>query len=381
MSKVIVIPDSFKGSLSATKASAIMAASLKKHHWDGDIIEMPISDGGEGFLDCTLRVLKGHIIHTRTEDPLGRTIATRFGLLEDGSAVIELATTAGLTLIPHELNPMQTSTYGLGQLLRLALDYRPAKIMIGLGGSATNDGGCGMLEALGAIFYDSNHRPFRPTGGSLCDIRRINLESLDPRLSQTEIVTLVDVNNPLYGPMGASMVYGAQKGADMTMMTQLDRGLRHLATFLSAHSITNPDAPGMGAAGGVGFACSAFLNAKMSLGINHILDLYDFDEHLIDTRLVITGEGRIDRQSFQGKVLSGILQRTQSQNIPVYALAGRVDALPNNTCPPHLKSIIEMSPKQESLEDAMAHADRHLMNAMDRLILQIKGDNLPIIAF
>jgi glycerate kinase len=374
MNKVIVIPDSFKGSLSATEASSIIVASLRKHHWDGDIVEMPISDGGEGFLDCALRVLKGDIIHTHTEDPLGRTIDTRFGLLEDGSAVIELATTAGLTLIPHELNPMQTSTYGLGQLLRSALDFRPAKIMIGLGGSATNDGGCGMLEALGATFYDAHHQPFRPTGGSLCDIREINLESLDPRLSQTEILTLVDVNNPLFGPTGASMVYGAQKGADTAMMHHLDQGLRHLATFLPAHSATCPDDPGMGAAGGVGFACAAFLNAKIMLGIHHILDLYDFDGHLKDARLVITGEGRIDRQSFQGKVLSGILQRTQSQNIPVYALAGYVDALPKNAYPPHLKTIIEISPKQGSLEDAMADADRHLMNAMDRLILLIKSE-------
>jgi glycerate kinase len=288
--------------------------------------------------------------------------------------VIELATTAGLTLISHELNPLQASTYGLGQLLRSALDYLPNKIMIGLGGSATNDGGCGMLQALGAVFFDAQHQPFRPTGGSLCDIREINLESLDPRLTQTEILTLVDVINPLYGPLGASMVYGAQKGADTAMMQYLDQCLRHLATFLPAQSATRPDDPGMGAAGGVGFACAAFLNAKIMLGIHHILDLYDFDGHLKDARLVITGEGRIDRQSFQGKVLSGILQRTQSQNIPVYALAGYVDALPKNAYPPHLKTIIEISPKQGSLEDAMAHADRHLMNAMDRLILLIKSE-------
>ncbi len=276
-------------------------------------------------MDALLTAVGGKKIRLGVEGPLGEKVPSFFGILPDGTAVIESAAAAGLPLTHGKRLVMKATTYGVGQLIRAALDRGCRKLLVGMGGTATNDGGTGLAAALGARFLDQDGREFLPAGGTLSKIRKIDLKNIDPRVRKTEITAMCDVGSPLCGENGAAAVFGPQKGASAAEVTELDDGLHHLADLIRrAFSVDVLNLPGGGAAGGMGAGMAAFCGARLQKGIETVLGAVHFDELLPGTDLVVTGEGCLDGQSLQGKVISGIAAHTSRQNIPLIAVAGDV---------------------------------------------------------
>lgn len=329
MSKYILIPDSFKGSLSSGEICGILGREIRTLEPEAEICSIPVADGGEGTVDAFLAALGGEKIPVSCRDPYGRAITACYGLLPDGgTAVIEMAAAAGLPLVGDDRRAADATTYGVGQLMAHALERGAKRIVLGLGGSATNDGGCGAAAALGVEFYDRRGRTFVPTGGTLVDIHRICAENLEPL---PPVTVLCDVDNPLCGPRGAAAVFGPQKGADPDMVQLLDAGLAHLAAVLRRDTGRDVlDMPGGGAAGGFGAGAAALLNARLRPGVEMLLDAADFPRLAADADLIITGEGRLDSQSLGGKAVIGVARRARELGVPCAALAGAVDvsALP-----------------------------------------------------
>ena len=310
--KIVIATDSFKGSLSATQVVDILGSYLSNRYMDATIVGLPLADGGEGLVECLSAALPSRILSCSVQGPLGQPVQTQLMLCGD-MAVVEMAQAAGLPLLskPDALN---STTYGVGEMIAFAEQQGAKRILLGLGGSATNDMGCGMAAALGCRFWDGN-RYFVPTGGTLGDIKRI--EPAAPH----DIVALCDVKNPLYGPQGAAYVFGRQKGADDSQIEQLDSGLRHVANLLADMGIVGFDGEGTGAAGGLGAGVIAFLGGRLSRGIDMVLDTLHFAQTVQDADLVITGEGRLDSQSLQGKVIDGVIARCRC---PVVAVVGQM---------------------------------------------------------
>ena len=328
MTKVLIAPDSFKGSLTATQAADAIAAGVRRVLPDAELVLLPLADGGEGIVEALVKATDGRIIHTAATDPLGNRIESFFGILGDGeTAVVEMSAASGLTLVSKKLrNPMLTTTYGTGELIRAALDTGCRKLILGIGGSATNDGGIGAIQALGGSFKDADGREVGFGGRELIRIRSIDLSNLGPRLKDAQITVASDVDNPLTGEQGASVVFGPQKGATPEMVTELDAGLRNLAEVIRHDlGIDVERIPGAGAAGGLGAACIAFLHAKLRPGIDIVMEATRFCEKLDGASLVITGEGRIDAQTLHGKTVSGVLSAAKSAGVPVLALGGSVE--------------------------------------------------------
>ena len=324
MKKCVVVSDSFKGSLSSTAIGRIAGEVIGEVFPDCQVVAIPVADGGEGTVECFLQSAGFEPVSLPVSGPYGEEITARYARQED-TAVIEMAAAAGLPLVGDQKNPARTTTYGVGQLIGHAVDSGCRRILLGLGGSATNDGGCGCAAALGAVFRDNEGDVFCPVGGTLDRIASIDLTVLRRRLQDVEITVMCDVTNPLYGPNGAAYVFAPQKGADEALVEKLDENLRHFSGVLAAEVGVDPaDMPGAGAAGGMGAGCVALLGAQLKPGINAILDTVGFDRHLDGTDLVITGEGRIDSQSLQGKVISGVVSRTRPRNVPVVAVVGDV---------------------------------------------------------
>jgi len=324
--KIILAPDSLKGSLSSIEAAAAMARGFRRVFPDAALTLLPMADGGEGTVSAVLHAVGGRELRVPVQDPLGRTIEASYGILEDGSVILEMAAASGLPLLrPRERNPMEASTFGTGQLLLHALGQGCQRVYHGIGGSATNDGGMGLLMALGVRFYDKAGQLLGGKGSSLEQIHRIDTSQLDPRLSDTELIVLCDVRNPLCGPQGAAVVFGAQKGASESQIALLDQGLRHYAKKVEeCTGKAIGDVPGAGAAGGLGGGLMAFLNTKLQQGCPTILDLCGFDRLLQGTDLVITGEGRIDESTGFGKVPQSVAQRAARQSVPTLAIGGGV---------------------------------------------------------
>jgi glycerate kinase len=359
--RVLVAPDSFKGSLTAMEA----AENIKKgiHNCDKKINVdlLPMADGGEGTVQSLVDATEGEIIKKKVTGPLGNRVEAFYGLLGDKkTAVIEMAAASGLPLVPEgKQNPLKTTTYGTGELIAAALDAGVQKIIIGIGGSATNDAGVGMAQALGAEILDKNGEQINFGGGSLNQIEQIRLDNLDSRLENVEILAACDVDNPLYGKEGAAYVYAPQKGADSEMVEMLDQNLRHFNEIVikELNKDTNKIS-GAGAAGGLGAGLVAFLDAELKAGVNIILDLINFEERLKNIDLVITGEGMLDGQSIYGKTPVGVSRSAAEKNIPVVAIAGTlgegVEKVLNHGInsyfslinrPAELKEIIEESPE------------------------------------
>ena len=319
--KYIVCPDSFKGSVSAQGAAAAIKRGILRYDATATVIECPIADGGEGTLDA----LVGE--EARVELTVCGTDRTptnaQYGYIGD-AAIIEMATAAGLCLVPEERrNPEAATTYGVGELVLDALERGFRKIMITVGGSGTNDGGSGMLEALGAEFFDADGNILSMCGGALAKVDRIDISKLDKRLFETEFTFACDVTNPLLGERGATYVYGAQKGADPDMQARLESGMTNYADKLrDASGKDIRDVAGCGAGGGMAAPIVALCGAKIRSGIESVLNTVGFDEKLDGAKLVITGEGKIDRQSAYGKAISGVTERAAAKGIPVYALVG-----------------------------------------------------------
>lgn len=326
MKKFILVPDSFKGSMSATTICAQMQRAILAQIPQAQIVSIPVADGGEGTVDCFVQAAHAQKRICSVTDPLGNEIESFYGVLPNGTAIIEMAAAAGLPLLGNAVDPMRASTFGVGSLIRFALDEGARHIVVGLGGSATTDGGTGAAAALGARFFDADGTAFVPTGGTLHHIATIDLSQMDPRIKQTTFTAMCDIDNPLYGPRGAAYVFAPQKGASAQQVSALDAGLSHLAQILEQQMGQHiADLPGAGAAGGMGAGLVAFFGARLCKGIDTVLDLVNFDTLLEGTDLVFTGEGKLDTQSLGGKVVLGVSRRAKVKNIPVVAVVGGVE--------------------------------------------------------
>ena len=332
MKKVIIIPDSFKGTLSAKQICRILKEKVHQQFPACEVVTVPVADGGEGSVDCFLEALGGRKETVQVHGPYMELMEAEYGILSDGTAVVEMASSAGLPLVEDRKNPKKTTTYGVGELILAAAKAGSKRIITGLGGSCTNDGGCGMAAALGIRFYDAQDREFVPTGGTLKEIRRIDMSRREKLLDQIELLAMCDITNPLTGPEGAAHVFSPQKGADEGMIQELEAGMVHYASILE-QTVQIPkirELPGGGAAGGMGTGMAALLGAKLIPGIQAVLDTVQIDTLAEHADLILTGEGKIDSQSIHGKVLSGIARRGKALGIPVVAIAGGIDreALP-----------------------------------------------------
>lgn len=327
MNKVVIACDSFKGSLTSLEAGRAAAEGVHLADPDIETAVIPVADGGEGTVDALVSAMNGRIVTCRVLGPLGDEIEAAYGMSGDGlTAIIEMARASGLTLIPEERrNPLYTNTYGTGQLILDSLRHGCTTILVGIGGSATNDGGTGLLQALGARFHDAKGKELSPCGLSLEKIYSIDTKGLDPLCAEADFRIACDVDNPLYGPRGAARVFAPQKGADPVTVEQLDRGLRNYArAILKCTGRDVAEIPGAGAGGGLGACFYAFFNATLDRGISITLSAIDFDKQIRDADLIITGEGRLDAQTLMGKTPCGILRAAQKRGIPVVAVAGSV---------------------------------------------------------
>ncbi|BFU19498.1 glycerate kinase, putative [Entamoeba histolytica HM-1:IMSS-B] len=352
--KVVVACDSFKGSISSNEINECIKQSLKSIYPNYVIKTFELGDGGEGTMDSIIRRLKGKRIQTIVHGPLMEQMKSEYGIINENIAIIEMASCSGLTLIPKELrNPLKTTTFGVGEMIYDAvINQKVKKVIVGIGGSGTNDGGTGMLEALGFQFKDSKNKILGVGGEILNQIESIDSSCVSKEILNIPIIVACDVNNPFYGKNGAAFIYSRQKGADDQMIQQLDNGLEHFAQVIKkVKKIDLNQIPGTGAAGGLGGGFIGFLNAELKPGIELILDLFQFDQIIEDAQYIITGEGRIDEQSFMGKVLCGILKRAQKYKIKVIAIGGAVE-VDSNTIDP-LLSVFCIQNKPITLEDAM----------------------------
>lgn len=326
MQNFILVPDSFKGTLSAIEVCNIMKSSIKKLYKDANIISVPVADGGEGTVDAFLYALGGEKKSIWVSDAFNeQKILAHYAMLKDNIAVIEMAACAGLPLVKNRLEPDKTTTFGVGELIIDAINSGAKKIILGLGGSATNDGGCGMASALGVKFKDEQDQEFIPTGGTLSQIYKIDMNNIYSKIKDVEFVSMCDVDNPLCGKLGASAVFAPQKGADEDMVKSLDEGLAHLAKIIKRDlHIEVKDIKGAGAAGGLGAGSIAFLQSKLTKGIDVILDTINFDELVSKADIVFTGEGKFDSQSLHGKVVMGVANRSQKYKTPVIVVTGAI---------------------------------------------------------
>ena len=325
MKKCIVISDSFKGSLSSGEICDIARACFAEVLSDCELTAIPVADGGEGTVDCFHQVCGGELVPVTVQGPFGQDMEAAYLRLDGGRAVIEMASSAGLPLVGDRRDPRITSTYGVGQQIRHAVEQGSTQILLGLGGSCTNDGGCGCAAALGVRFLDRAGQAFVPTGGTLDQIAHIDVSGARQLLQTVKLTAMCDIDNPMHGPTGASYIFGPQKGADPAMVEFLDGQLKALDAVIQRelHRAV-ADVPGAGAAGAFGAGILAFLDGTLCPGIEAVLDLVDFDGKLKDCDLVITGEGQFDSQSIRGKVVSGVSRRAKRQGVPVAVIAGSV---------------------------------------------------------
>lgn len=325
--KLILIPDSFKGTLSSAEICNILKETALNHFPEAETVSIPVADGGEGSVDAFLTALGGEKIEVPVKNPYMEDMISYYGLIEEGhTAVVEMASCAGLPLVEDRKNPKLTTTYGVGQLILAASKHGAKRIIVGLGGSSTNDGGVGAAAAVGIKFYDADGNTFVPTGGTLCNIAKIDPSGKAKELENVEIVTMCDIDNPMYGTTGAAYIFGPQKGADPEMVKELDTGLIHLSKKIEeAYGEDISQIPGTGAAGAMGAGMVAFFNSRLQMGIQTVLDTVHFDHLIEDADYILTGEGKLDSQSLRGKVVIGIAERAAKQDKAVLAIVGGVD--------------------------------------------------------
>lgn len=354
--KVVIAIDSFKGSLSSNELGDALSLGIKKVYKDVEIIKIPIADGGEGTVEAMVYGTGGKFIEVEVHGPLMNKIKATYGILGDGkTAIIEMATASGLPLVPVEKrNPNKTTTFGTGELIKDAIKKGCREFIIGIGGSATNDGGLGMMQGLGYKFYDKEEKELGQGGEIMNQIEKIDSTQALEELSQCKFLVACDVDNPFYGPRGAAHVYGKQKGANEQMILELDNGLKHLSEILNkTYNIDINSLPGAGAAGGLGGGIVAFLNGILKPGIEIILEKVEFEKKVINSDFVITGEGRIDFQTVMGKAPVGVSKLAKKYNIPVIALAGSVADDADKTHEAGIDSIFSIINYPISLEEAM----------------------------
>ena len=368
--KVVIAPDSYKGCLSALEVAKAMERGVLSVFPSAEVRKIPIADGGEGTVAALVTATNGQLRQTEVTDPLGNKIIAHWGVLGDGrTAVIEMAAASGLPLVPKEKrDPRVTTTYGTGELIKAALAEGLAKIIIGIGGSATNDGGTGMARALGVRFLDAAGQEVAAGGGSLAEICQIDTTGLDPRLKNTEIVVACDVDNPLCGTRGASAVFGPQKGATPEMVQQLDAGLAKYASC--ARQATGRDVAekaGAGAAGGLGAGLMFFTPAQLKPGVEIVLDAVGFSDIVRDADFVITGEGRTDFQTAFGKAPVGVAKVAKTHGAPVFCISGGLGDGADDVLAQGIDAVMSICDRPLSLEECMAAGAQLIEPAAARL--------------
>ncbi len=366
--KFLLAPDKFRGSLTAYEVCQAMNDGIREVIPEAKIVLLPMADGGEGTAEILTLNAAGQMHTAFVSDPLGRLIEAEYGLSADGqTAYIEMATASGLRLLhAGERNPLKTTTFGSGQLILEASEKGARHIILGIGGSATTDGGIGMAAALGWQFLDANGSPLPPNGESLIKINQI---IPPPQLPELTVEVACDVTAPLFGPDGAAHVYAPQKGADAEMVAQLELGLQHLAWVVKRDfDVDIAHVAGTGAAGGLGFGALFFLNAILKEGVKIVMEQTHFESHLADTDLVLTGEGKIDEQTLQGKLIAGIAGAAQKRDIPVAALCGALMVSPSDLAHLGISYATSILPRPMSLQEAIPYAYEGVKNSTHYLV-------------
>ncbi|MEX0684048.1 MAG: glycerate kinase [Dehalococcoidia bacterium] len=368
--RIVISPQEYKGTLTAEEAAAAMAQGARRALPDADLDVVPLPDGGPGTVRAIVSITGGDIRPTRVQDPRGRPVDAEWALLPDGSAVIEMAAASGLVLVPeNERDPRSATTNGVGELLRAALDAGARRLIIGLGGSATNDGGGGMTAALGGRFLDDAGHELPPGGAALAHLARIDVTNLDPRVREAEIVGASDVTNPLCGPEGASLIYGPQKGASPQVARELDLALKNYARVVARDlGVSVADVPGAGAAGGLGAGLIAFLGADIRPGVEVVAAVVGLRERLQGADLVLTGEGRLDGQTRYGKTVAGVARMASDAGVQVIVVPG--------TLGDGWESILSLVAHVEAIvaqdvtpEDAMSRPAELLAATVERVLM------------
>lgn len=376
MKTFVLAPDSFKESMTAEQACAAMQRGIEQVFSDAICIHVPMADGGEGTVDALIAALHGERVACEVTGPLPhQKVQTYFGLIDAGqTAVIEMAAANGIhLLLSEQRNPLLTSTYGTGEMIKYALDLDVSKIIIGLGGSVTNDAGAGMAQALGVKFYDEWGAEVDRGGGQLGHIKNIDLSEIDARLKQTQIIIASDVNNPLYGDNGASRVFGPQKGASLEMVQQLDDNLRHFADVVDAElNLDLPHVAGAGAAGGLGFGLMVFADATIQSGAKLIIEQVGLAEKIAKADYIFTGEGRIDFQTKFGKTPWAVAQVAKKLNKPVIAFAGRIGDNIQPLFDEGFTQIIDINNADYDFENVLRNARRNLENCCSDFVKSLK---------
>lgn len=375
MLTILIAPDSLKGSLSASQAAQSLEGGARRAL--GEVInclQIPLADGGEGTVEAIVKGAGGTVQNAQVRGPLGENIHAQWAILNDERAVIEMAQASGLTLVfPEKRDALHASSYGTGELILAALDAGCRKILLGIGGSATTDGGVGALQALGVRFLDADGNELPPGGAALRDLHRIELDSLDARLCGCEITVLCDVTNPLHGPQGAAFIYGPQKGATPEQVQILDEALQNFAEITAKTIATHyRNVPGAGAAGGIGFGLMSFLDVRLKPGIETVLEVTRFAEKLEDADLVLTAEGSLDAQTLSGKTIAGLCrvahEAKSGRGVPVIAFGGAVQLSGTQLDDLGLLSAFSIANAPLSLEECLTKADELLADAAERAL-------------
>ena len=372
--KLLFASDSFKGSLSSSRTGQLLASAARQVFGECETEILPMADGGEGTLEAVISAEGGTCVTAQVYDPLFTPREARWGLLPGGRALIEMAAASGLALLPTDKrDPRLTSTFGTGQIIRAALDAGCRDITIAIGGSATNDGGMGCIRALGARLLDGAGDELEGRGGELGALRRIDASTLDPRLKESRVTVMCDVDNPLCGPDGATYTFGPQKGAGPDTLPALEAGMRNYRDIiLREYGVDCDKVPGAGAAGGLGAALHVFCNGEMKSGIETVLELMHFDQRLRGVDLVVTGEGRTDSQSWHGKVMSGIGAHARAAGVPVVGLSGSVGECGMPLHEHGISAIITTVNAPMDITEAMARAEELYTDAALNMFRLIK---------
>ena len=373
--KIVIAPDSFKGNLTALEVAELIEKGIRRVYSKAEIVKVPMADGGEGTVRSLVDATKGRIIRKEVTGPLGKRVKASYGILGDKkTAIIEMASASGLPLVPKKKrNPLLTTTYGTGELIRAALDRGCRKIIVGIGGSATVDGGAGMAQALGVRLLDKKAREIGFGGGALGNLERIDISKLDKRIRKTKVLVASDVDNPLTGPKGAAKVYAPQKGATPSMVKKLEENLKKYALIIKRDLKKDiKDIPGTGAAGGLGAGLIAFLNAKIRLGVDIVIETVGLEKHLKDADLVITGEGKMDSQTIYGKTPIGVAKLAKKHNVPVVAIVGETGEGVEVVYKHGIDGIVTTTPYPMTRTQAIKESSRLIPNASEQLMRLIK---------
>ena len=368
--KIVLIPDSFKGTLSSVEVCRVLRGCVERRLPGCEVRAIPVADGGEGSVDAFLAALGGEKVHARVAGPFFEPVESFYGLTDGGkTAIVEMAACAGLPLAGERRDPALTTTYGVGELIALAVEGGARKIILGLGGSATNDAGCGAAAALGVRFFDRTETPFVPTGGTLGEVERIDVSAARERLRGVEITAMCDIDNPMYGENGAAYVFAPQKGAGPEQVRALDAGLRRLAGVMRRElGMDFAELPGAGAAGAMGAGVTAFLGASLQSGIESVLHAVDFDRAAADAALIFTGEGRLDSQSLRGKVVIGVARRAKRLGKRVIAIVGGAEGELEAAYAEGVTAVFTTNRLPEPLSRSAPRAAENLAFTMDNIL-------------